>query len=633
MNLSFVAAPPWNDKQPSRPRLANRRRTPGKRRGLVLPLVLIVVALLSLAAYAFSEMMLVEFQAAKVNERQAQSRTLAESGVAYLQDFLKELDDYQRQLGGRYNNPTYFQAVLAAQGEVSRDQGRFTIVSPNVEYGDLAGVRYGVEDESARININAILLADQVQTNGARTLLMALPGMTEDVADAILDWIDTDDEPRQQGAETNYYSGLGYACKNGPLDSIEELLHVRGVTPELLFGADTNRNGMVDSAEANNTSLAQATGLSSEADRGWASFLTLYSMESNVQADGTPLIDLNMSDLQQLKDDLTKVVQAEWADFIIAYRQYGPYTAQGQNNNNITTTLNVQLDYTQPGNTRINSILDLVGAKVQVTPPNPNQNQNQGQGGQSGRTSSSRRTGSFVDALGLASNVMPLALLQAGGRGGGGQAGNGGAQAGNGGGQAGNGGGQSGGGSGQGNGQNGGQTGGNQNQQQQGPILESPFPNDPGTLYSLLPQLLEYVTVNNSPTIPGRININQASELVLRGIPGMTPEIVQRIVAEREVEYSGNLLTRRYEYWLLCEGLVTLEQMKQMAPLINAGGRVFRTQVVGFFDVDGPATRLEVVINAADFVDGVANPRIVFWRDLTNLGRGYSLTTLGTAAQ
>ena len=131
MNLSFVAAPTWNDKQPSRPRLANRRRTPSKRRGLVLPLVLIVVTLLSLAAYAFSEMMLVEFQAAKVNERQAQSRTLAESGVAYLQDFLKELDDYQRQLGGRYNNPTYFQAVLAAQGEVSRDQGRFTIVSPS----------------------------------------------------------------------------------------------------------------------------------------------------------------------------------------------------------------------------------------------------------------------------------------------------------------------------------------------------------------------------------------------------------------------------------------------------------------------------------------------------------------------
>ena len=37
---------------------------------------------------------------------------------------------------------------------------------------------------------------------------MGLPGMTEDVADAILDWLDTDDEPRELGAEIEYYSGL-----------------------------------------------------------------------------------------------------------------------------------------------------------------------------------------------------------------------------------------------------------------------------------------------------------------------------------------------------------------------------------------------------------------------------------------
>lgn len=59
--------------------------------------------------------------------------------------------------------------------------------------------------------------------------------------DAILDWIDADDEPRPEGAEYDYYESLEtpYACKNGPLDSIEELLLVVGVTPEIYF--DLNR--------------------------------------------------------------------------------------------------------------------------------------------------------------------------------------------------------------------------------------------------------------------------------------------------------------------------------------------------------------------------------------------------------
>ena len=36
----------------------------------------------------------------------------------------------------------------------------------------------------------------------------------------------------------------------------------------------------------------------------------------------------------------------------------------------------VDLDYTQPGNTQLTSVLDLVGAKVRITATEPNQNQN-----------------------------------------------------------------------------------------------------------------------------------------------------------------------------------------------------------------------------------------------------------------
>ena len=205
------------------------------RRAMVLPLVLIVIALLSLSAYTFSELMLTEYSAAVVNERQAQARYLADSGAEYLADFVSQLDDVQLQNGGRYHNPGFFQGNLVIDGELPRDRGRFSIVVPNIENGELAGIRYGVEDESTRVNLNTLLLADKIQPDGGRTLLMALPGMTEDLADAILDWIDPDDDPRKLGAEIEYYSTVGYSCKNGPLDTIEELLQVRGMTPELLF--------------------------------------------------------------------------------------------------------------------------------------------------------------------------------------------------------------------------------------------------------------------------------------------------------------------------------------------------------------------------------------------------------------
>ena len=54
-----------------------------------------------------------------------------------------------------------------------------------------------------------------------------------------------------------YYSSLNppYVPRNGPLQTVEELLLVRGVTPQLLFGLDTNRNGLIDTHE-----MSTATG-------------------------------------------------------------------------------------------------------------------------------------------------------------------------------------------------------------------------------------------------------------------------------------------------------------------------------------------------------------------------------------
>jgi general secretion pathway protein K len=53
-----------------------------------------------------------------------------------------------------------------------------------------------------------------------------------------MDWRDPDDLHRASGAENEYYRSLTppYTAKNGPFDMVEDLLWVRGVTPELFYG-------------------------------------------------------------------------------------------------------------------------------------------------------------------------------------------------------------------------------------------------------------------------------------------------------------------------------------------------------------------------------------------------------------
>ncbi len=58
------------------------------------------------------------------------------------------------------------------------------------------------------------------------------------IVDSILDWRDENDLHGMNGAENDYYRSLPkpYDCKNGDFDAIEELLMVRGVTPEIFYG-------------------------------------------------------------------------------------------------------------------------------------------------------------------------------------------------------------------------------------------------------------------------------------------------------------------------------------------------------------------------------------------------------------
>ncbi|MHB8902571.1 MAG: hypothetical protein ACYC6Y_27740 [Thermoguttaceae bacterium] len=351
-------------RRPSRPRPPHR--------GMILVVVLVVVSLLTLAALTFSQMMLAEREATELTGRRLEARALAQSGVDYIRMMLMQDETALMELGGVFNNPYEFSGHLVVDDADARDRGRFAVISPAMENGYSSGVRYGMEDESARLNINVVAQYETQTAGTGREILMKLPGMTEDIADAILDWIDADDETREFGAEQDYYSALvpGYAPKNGPLDSIDELLLVREVTPWLLYGVDANRNGNADSMEPDSQSLMDVDNTDGSLNSGWASYLTVHSMESTQSDEGEAKIDLNQDDLEALYDELSAALSADWAAFIVGFRQNGastvtngrrpPYPAR--NEINFGTSANPPAS----SGKEVSSVLDLVGASVQL---------------------------------------------------------------------------------------------------------------------------------------------------------------------------------------------------------------------------------------------------------------------------
>jgi general secretion pathway protein K len=83
-----------------------------------------------------------------------------------------------------------------------------------------------IEDENSKFNVNALVASDgRTQNDSAihsfRRLLNIL-SLDEKIADRIVDWIDKDSDPILADSETG--------AKNAPLDSVDELLLIKGIS-------------------------------------------------------------------------------------------------------------------------------------------------------------------------------------------------------------------------------------------------------------------------------------------------------------------------------------------------------------------------------------------------------------------
>jgi DNA uptake protein ComE-like DNA-binding protein len=548
----------------------------------VLIAVLIVVVILSLAGYHFNELMTTEFQAATNDMRVLEVKALADSGVHYAAALLGDPNTLSGTLNNNlFDNPSAFRDQVVGGGDAP---GRFSIVSPLEPDAAATGggnqpYRFGFSDESGKINLNALLTLDSSGQVG-HDLLMQLPNMTDDIANCILDWLDPDSDPRTNGAEDDYYSSLSppVHCKNGPLDSLEELLLVKGVTPDLLFGTDQRRTGLAPDG--------------SLADRGWSAYLTIYSREQNIDSQGNPRIYLNSSDLQTLQANLTSALDPDLAAYIIAYRQYGPAASQSQGG----------------------------GPRAPSAPPDRMSMRPTGPSAPGGRQTMGPQSRSS-NAPQSRSSMGPSAPTPIRGSSGGGGMGGSGA-----GGSGGGGGGGGGGGRGQKinsvfdlinssvtiPGENG----------QQGTTMQSPL-SDPNSLAQFLPQLLDKTTTTQDTELPGRINVMTASQAVLSGLPGISATDVQSIISSRPDPTAVNTSDPIYQTpaWLVTQAQMQPSTVKRLEKYITSRSQVYRMQVIGYRDGGGPTARVEAVIDANN-----QRPRIVYWRNLTELGKGFDLS-------
>jgi len=163
---------------------------------------------------------------------------------------------------------------------------------------------FSLVDGASKLNLNTATVA----------MLQMLPRMTPELAAAIVDWKDSDDNVTPSGAESDTYSRLRppYKCKNAPFETVDELRLLYGADMDVLLGEDANRNGVLDPNENDDNRDGQL-------EPGILDYVTVYSREPNFHSDGTQLTNVNTAtqlDLQSFLQDYGVVSPATRAQQI-----------------------------------------------------------------------------------------------------------------------------------------------------------------------------------------------------------------------------------------------------------------------------------------------------------------------------
>lgn len=258
--------------------------------GVVLIAVLFVLIVVSITALSLAREVRVELEVSARSADQVQARALLDSAIERVIAELA-LDDV--------DGDTLFESWRDGEtifAGIELGAGRYWVFFGEPDPGDGRELRYGARDESAKLNLN---VATEEQ-------LLALPVVDEAIVDCLLDWRDSDDEAREEGAERDYYQTLspGYRPKDGPFERMEELLLVRNIDEGVLYGEDRNLNGLLDPCEDDGDRSYPPDDADGELDRGLVDYLTLVSAEANTTLDGRARLEVGSAQPEEIRQRL-----------------------------------------------------------------------------------------------------------------------------------------------------------------------------------------------------------------------------------------------------------------------------------------------------------------------------------------
>jgi DNA uptake protein ComE-like DNA-binding protein len=243
-------------------------------KGSVLIIVLwVAFGLVSLALY-FAHAMSFELRAADQRVGAIEAEAAIVGAVHYLTNVLARVDE-----PGMIPDPQTYRTEGVPVGDATFwFIGRSDRPTPDLP-------AFGLVDEASKLNLNT----------ATREMLEALPRMTPELAGAIIDWRDSNEEVTDNGAESTTYQRLNpaYRCKNTNFESVAELRLVNGALLDVLYGEDANQNGVLDVNENDGETATPMDNRDGRLDAGVMEYLTVYSRQS---ANGT-----NVSNTAQLQ--------------------------------------------------------------------------------------------------------------------------------------------------------------------------------------------------------------------------------------------------------------------------------------------------------------------------------------------
>ena len=198
-----------------------------RKEGAALVVALWTVLILSLLISGLAYEMHIEAGITSYARKRLKAQVAARGGVEYAKFLMAK--SFDNSTFSDIDDPAYAYLVLAKNlGKGGK------VENIEVEMGESKAV-VSIWPESSKMNVN--MLQDYEWEE-----LLDQAGVPEeiwpDLIDCFMDWTDAGDEHRLNGAEENdsFYKEQGYVPKNAPLDTVDELLLIKGFTPAIVYG-------------------------------------------------------------------------------------------------------------------------------------------------------------------------------------------------------------------------------------------------------------------------------------------------------------------------------------------------------------------------------------------------------------